>query len=261
MEDPPDNTNSTSKEPDGPAQAKPAAEGAGDKSESSSQAAGDPKFYRKEWPLILTALGSLIAALVAFSFGLIIGESGIAWWHETPAQPPHELHLKPNQTYGRIGLRNLTQNVFTNVGVQLEASEGTFERGIFQPDHRDVILAQESRTMSTLETGPKTAPFVLAQHADRFDPSRTWFFFYSGSGLGEVTPKLKEGVARADFLELKKTVPQAAGSESKQAQPVNLHPWHWKDAVVEHKIWAVLALLVLFVVAAICLLIRWLKYS
>jgi hypothetical protein len=268
MEDPPGSAYSAPNKLEVPAGPKPP-ENPTDKPETKpleshtvpDQPSPGSKVYRTEWPLIATALVSLIGALIAFTFQLIIGESGIAWWHETPNQPPHELHLNPNQTYGRIGLRNLTGKVFSNVGIELQVSRGELVRGIFAADPRDVIPASESRVMNTLETGPKIAPFILKQHAQRFDPGRTWFFYYCGNGLAEVTPAFTEGVARSDFLELKTPGAATTASESKEAQPVGLHLWNWKDTVLEHKIWFGLAALVVCVIATVVFLVKWRKHK
>ena len=189
-----------------------------------------------------------IVGLVAFFFNSIVEEPGIAWWEASPAQPVRELHVRPDETYGRIGLRNLTEKVFKNVGVQLGVNRGELVHGVFTPDARDIVPQSESRVMSVLKTGPSTAPNVLRQHIDRFDPDRTWFFDYSGNGLAGAAPAMTEGVQRENFLELKT---QAKPSDTKDAQPLELHCWNWKDCVIEWRLWIVLVALVVVVVGVV----------
>jgi hypothetical protein len=214
------------------------------------------KFFLTKWPWTLITLISAIGALGSYCFNLIVGEPGIAWWQESPAQPPFELHVRPGETYGRIGLRNLTRKVFKNVGVQLQVSRGEFARGSFTPDARDIVPASESRVMSVLETGPSNARYSLVQHVERFDPDRTWFFDYSGIGLAEVTAALTEGVTREQFLELKGN---SKPPEIKDAQPLELHRWTCKDDIFEWRLWIPLVCLASCVVGAVVLFVTWIK--
>jgi hypothetical protein len=110
--------------------------------------------------------------------------------------------------------------------------------------------------MSVVETGPSTAPYVLRQHVDRFDPDRTWFFDYSGTGRAEATLAMTEGIGRDDFLALKRRTKLA---ETKDAQALQLHRWTWKDSIFEYRLWIALAGLALCVVGVAVLFAVWMK--
>jgi hypothetical protein len=185
-----------------------------------------------------------------------VAEPGIAWWQDSPSLALPELHVKAGETYGRIGLRNLTAKVVKNVGIEIQVKRGDLVRGIFTQDARDIVPESESRVMSVVESGPSTARYVVRQHCDRLDPDRTWFFDYSGLGLAEATLAMTEGIGRDEFLALKTRTKLA---ETKDAQALPLHRWTWKDTFFEYRLWIALMGMALFVVVAVVIFAWWMK--
>jgi hypothetical protein len=214
--------------------------------------------YFAEAPWILSTLLGAMGALGSYCFDSVVGKPGIAWWEESPARPPHELHVGPGEIYGRICLRNLTDKVFTNVGIQLQVTRGELVRGIFTPDSRDIVPASESRVMNTIEKGPRTAPYVLRQHVARFDPNRTWVFDYNCVGPTGTSLAMTEGEGREQFLELKgQTKLPAPGP----AQPLELHRWNWKDWIFEWRLPLAFFGLALGLFGVVMFIVTWRKQN